>query len=222
VYPVTKKKIAIEFYGDSITSGYAVEDYSGKDRPDSIYTNSYNSYASVTARYFNADYTCISRGGIGVMVSWYPLIMPEMYDRLNPEDSDSKWNFTKSNPDVVVINLFQNDSWLVNIKDNEQFKSKFGEEKPSDEFIVKSYKDFVKTIRNKYPNTKIICMLGNMDITNYDSVWPGYVKEAVSALNDNKISTLFVPYKNTLGHPKVEEQQLIANSLISLIEKNIK
>ena len=219
VYPIAKKKIAIEFYGDSITSGYAVDDNSGGDSPDSIYTNSYNSYASVTARYFDADYTCISRGGIGIMVSWYPLIMPEMYDRIDPNDVTGKWDFTQSNPDIVIINLFQNDSWLVNKPDHASFKSKFGKEKPSDEFIVKSYSDFVKTIRNKYPNASIICMLGNMDITDEKSVWPGYVTKAVSELKDNNITTLFVPYKNTPGHPKVEEQQLIANSLISLIEK---
>lgn len=222
IFPIAKKKIAIEFYGDSITSGYAVEDYSGKDSPDSIYTNSYNSYASVTARYFDADYTCISRGGIGIMVSWYPMIMPEMYDRLNPEDINSKWDFNKSNPDIVVVNLFQNDSWLVNLKDNDQFKNRFGEEKPSDEFIIKSYSDFVKSIRSKYPKSSIICMLGNMDITQKDSPWPKYVEKAVSSLNDNNISTLFVPFKDTPGHPKVEEQQLIANSLISSIKEVLK
>jgi len=41
-------------------------------------------------------------------------IMPEMYDGLNPADGNSKWNFNEYTPDVVVVNLFQNDSWLVN------------------------------------------------------------------------------------------------------------
>ena len=219
---IEKKIFAIEFYGNSITSGYAVEDYTGSDSPDSIYTNSYNSYASVAARYFDADYTCISRGGIGVMVSWYPMIMPEMYYRFNPNDADSKWDFTKSNPDIVVINLFQNDSWLVDKPENEQFKNRFGKEKPKKEFIEKSYADFVKTIRGKYPDADIICMLGNMDITEEGSPWPGYVKDAVASLNDDRISAVFVPYKNTPGHPKVEEQLMIADALIAEIENIIK
>ena len=221
VNSIEKKKIAIEFYGDSITSGYAVEDTTGSDSPDSTYTNSYVSYASVTARYFDADYTCISRGGIGVMVSWYPMIMKEMYYRYNPNDAEGKWDFAKSNPDVVVINLFQNDSWLVEMPDNDQFKNRFGEEKPTKEFIEKSYAEFVKSIRGKYPNADIICMLGNMDITKEGSPWPGYVEGAVASLNDNKISTVFVPYKNTSGHPKVAGQQIIADSLILRIEKLI-
>jgi hypothetical protein len=221
VNSIGKKKIALEFYGDSITSGYAVEDTTGTDSPDSTYTNSYVSYASVTARHFDADYTCISKGGIGVMVSWYPMIMKDMYYRYNPNDADSKWDFAKFNPDVVVINLFQNDSWLVEMPKNDQFKSRFGKEKPTEEFIEKSYAEFVKTIRGKYPNADIICMLGNMDVTQDGSPWPGYVAEAVASLNDEKIFTVFVPYKNTPGHPKVGEQQIIADSLISQIEKLI-
>jgi len=64
-------------------------------------------------------------------------------------------------------------------------------------------------------------MLGNMDITKEGSVWPGYVKEAIVALNDEKIHTLFVPYKNSDGHPKVEEQKIMAEELIHFIEKVI-
>ena len=43
------------------------------------------------------------------MVSWFPLIMPEMYDRLTPTEASSKWDFSSYQPDVVVVNLFQND-----------------------------------------------------------------------------------------------------------------
>ena len=121
----------------------------------------------------------------------------------------------------VVLNLFQNDSRLVKMPDNDQFKNRFGKERPTEEFIEKSYAEFVETIRSKYPNADIVCMLGNMDITKEGSPWSGYVEDAVASLNDNKISTVFVPYKNTSGHPKVAEQQIIADSLISHIKKLI-
>ncbi len=62
------------------------------------------------------------------MLSWFPEIMPEIYDRLNPGDPDSKWDFTLFTPDVVVINLFQNDSWLVNNPEHEQFKARLGQQ----------------------------------------------------------------------------------------------
>ncbi|NPA35259.1 MAG: SGNH/GDSL hydrolase family protein [Chlorobi bacterium] len=216
-----KRKIKIEFYGNSITSGYAVEDYSGKDRPDSIYTNNYNSYSAVTARKLNADYRCISKSGIGIMISWFPLIMPEMYDRLIPNDNTSVWNFKQYTPDIVVINLLQNDSWLIKKPEYSEFIHRFGSTPPGEDFIIKSYKDFVSSIRAHYPDANIICMLGNMDITKKGSPWPGYVSKAVEQLNDNKIMTLFVPYKKTPGHPKVEEQKAMADTLVKFIRKNI-
>ena len=67
----------------------------------------------------------------------------------------------------------------------------------------------------------MICMLGNMDATREGSVWPDYVKRAVTELNDPKIYTLFVPYKNTPGHPTIAEQQEMANILIQFIDENI-
>ncbi len=64
-------------------------------------------------------------------------------------------------------------------------------------------------------------MLGNMDITSEGSAWPGYVTEAVQQLNDKNMYTLFVPFKNTQGHPKTTEQKVLADSLIAFIDKNI-
>ena len=217
--PVPKRKI--EFYGNSITCGYGMEDYSGNDSGIGFFENNYLSYSAITARYFNAQYSCISKSGIGIMVSWFPLIMPEMFDRLDPTDPDSKWDFTKYTPDIVVINLFQNDSWIVNLPNNEQFKFRFGTKAPDENFIVKSYKDFVASIRNKYPKANIICTLGNMDATKEGSPWPGYVQKAVDQLKDSKIYTLFFKYKNTGGHPKVNEQKAMAESLIKFIEDKI-
>ncbi len=219
--PLPKRKI--EFYGNSITAGHGVDVLPGN--PDSgspEYFNNYRTYAARTARHFNAQYSCIARSGIGIMVSWFPVIMPEMFDRTNPEDPNSKWNFSKYTPDVVVINLFQNDSWLVNNPNHPQFKARFGTTPPDESMIVQSYQNFVKSIREKYPKASIICALGSMDATKEDSKWPGYIETAVKGLNDSKIYTHFFPYKNTPGHPKSAEQKVMADDLIGFINKNIK
>ena len=214
-------KRKIEFFGNSITCGYAINDMAG-DSPTGYYENNYDSYAAITARHFKAQYHCTSKSGIGIMVSWFPLIMPEMYNRLDPTDSSSKWDFSKYTPDVVVINLFQNDSWIINMPDNEQFKKRFGTKAADSNQIVDAYKNFVQTIRTTYPKAQIICMLGNMDITKKGSPWPGYVQKAVNELHDQKIVTFFAPYKNTGGHPKVKEQAAMANGLIQFIDEHIK
>ena len=214
-------KRKIEFFGNSITCGYAIYD-SAKDFPYGYYENNYDAYAAITARHFKAQYHCTAKSGIGIMVSWFPLIMPEMYNRLDPTDSTSKWDFSKYTPDLVVINLLQNDSWIVNMPDNPQFKKRFGSHPPGESQIVEAYKIFVQTIRLTYPKAPIICMLGNMDITKKGSPWPGYVSKAVDELHDKKIFTYFAPYKETYGHPKTKEQMALANGLIKFIDEHVK
>jgi hypothetical protein len=219
--PAAKKR-KIEFFGNSITCGFAVEDTTGKDRGTAPYENGYISYAAITARHFDADYVCTSKSGIGILVSWFPLIMPEMYNRLDPTDPASLWDFSKYTPDLVVINLFQNDSWIVKLPDNLQFKERFGSKAPEPDQIIKAYRDFVKNIRKKYPKAQIICALGSMDATKEGSPWPGYIEKAVAGLNDKSIYTHFIPYKNTGGHPSAKEQQAMANDLIGFIDKQVK
>ena len=217
--PPQKRKI--EFYGNSITCGYAIED-TKTDSGFGYFENNYLTYAALTARHFDAQYSCVSKSGIGIVVSWFPLIMKEMYDRTDATDPNSKWDFNKYTPDVVVINLLQNDSWIVYKPENDQFKARFGTKAPEPTFIISEYKSFVASIRAKYPNATIICALGSMDATREGSVWPSYIQQAVSQLNDSKIYTHFFPYKNTGGHPRVSEQKVMADSLIQFIEKTVK
>jgi lysophospholipase L1-like esterase len=217
--PVKKRKV--EFFGDSITCGYADEDTTGQDRGTAPYENGYVSYAAITARHFDASYVCTSKSGIGVLVSWFPLIMPEMYNRLDPTDPTSLWDFSKYTPDVVVVNLFQNDSWITKMPDNPQFKERFGTKAPEPDQIIKAYRDMVKNIRKKYPKAQILCILGAMDATKDGSPWPGYIEKAVAGLNDKAIYTHMIPYKNTNGHPSAKEQQAMADDLIAFMDKTV-
>lgn len=213
----------IEFYGNSITAGHGVDVAEvGKDSGAPELFNNYYTYGAITARHFNAQQSIIARSGIGIMLSWFPEIMPEIYDRVDPMDGNSHWNFSSYEPNVVVVNLFQNDSWLVERPEHPQFKARFGDKKPTEEFIVKSYLNFIESIRRVHPQSAIICALGNMDATKAGSKWPGYIQQAVAMTKDPKIYTLVFPYKNTGGHPKKVEQQLMADQLIDFIEKNIR
>ncbi|HVU54159.1 MAG TPA: SGNH/GDSL hydrolase family protein [Puia sp.] len=218
--PAPKRKL--EFYGNSITCGYAVEDSSGKDRGTAPYENAYAAYASITGRHFNADYRCITKSGIGILISWFPLIMPEMWDRVDATDTVTKWDFSRWTPDVVVINLFQNDAWLTNMPGHEQFKARFGKTAPGADVIVQAYKKFVQGMREKYPRAALICMLGNMDASKPGAPWPGYIEKAVSQLDDKNIYTLIVPFKGTPGHPNIAEQKILADSLIDFMDTHIR
>ena len=206
-------KLKFEIYGNSITSGHGILDESRKNNGDLATWDNYNTYGAVTARNLNAEYRCISRSGIGFIISWFPLIMPEMYDRLNPADAKSKWDFSKWTPDIVVINLGQNDCWLI----------KRLNPIPGETEIIQRYCDFVSLIRTKYPKAAIFCVLGNMDATQEGSPWPGYIQKAVQKLtaekNDKNIYSLIFSYKNTPSHPTISEHKLMSDSLTPFIKQ---
>ena len=221
VLPPAKRTRRIEFYGNSITAGYSVDD-SVRDSKTPEYSNSYFSYAAITARHYKASYSFIAKSGIGLMLSWFQIIMPEMYDRQYEDDPTQKWNFKNYTPDIVVINLLQNDAKLMPKHDYPQFKYRFGIAAPDEKFIVNAYKDFIHSIRTKYPKATIICALGCMDAVKPGSPWPGYITKAVQATKDKKILTHFFAFNNSNIHPKRKGQQDMANDLIKFIDGHVK
>jgi hypothetical protein len=205
----------IEFFGDSITSGMGNEgadngrDDLGKDK------NSFMSYAAITARALNAELHSTSQSGIGVMISWFPFTMPDFYDQLSAVgNNDSKWDFGRWTPDVVVINLLQNDSWLIG-RDHKL------QPEPDAAGRIAAYQAFVARVRQLYPKAYIVCALGSMEATKAGSEWPGYVTTAVEHLRkggDARIDTLFFPFTGYGQHPRVKQHQANAAKLTAFIK----
>ncbi|MBN1781923.1 electron transporter RnfD [bacterium] len=213
--PPARPARKIEFYGNSITCGMGNEVPDEEEDENNAKRNNFLAYGAITARALDADYTCIAKSGIGILISWFDMIMPEYYNRLNPWDPDSKWDFTRWTPDLVVINLFQNDSWLIGRL----------EPVPDEERIVQAYDDFLGLIRGKYPDSPIICTLGSMDATKELSPWPGYVQKAVDQRKkknkDPNIVTLFFEFDGTYKHPRVRHHKAMADTLTQFIRKNL-
>jgi hypothetical protein len=210
----------IEFFGDSITSGMGNE--SPDDGPDHLVKdkNNFMAYDAITARNLNAELHVTSQSGIGILISWFPFVMPQFYDQLSAVgDNDSQWDFSSWTPDVVVINLFQNDSWLTD-RDHKLNPN------PTDEQRIQAYVDFVKTIRGKYPKAFIVCALGSMDATKAGSKWPEYVSSAVARIKrenpGEKMDTLFFEFTGFGGHPRVKQHQANADKLTAFIKQKMK
>lgn len=202
----------IEFYGDSITCGMGNE--APEDGGDAalIHRNNYLAYGAITARNLNAEYRCIAKSGIGIIKSWFDFTMPEYYNLLEAQDGQvvkTSWNFSTWTPDVVVINLFQNDSWLV---------AKMTPP-PTEEQIIQAYMDFVESIRREYAGAHIVCALGSMDATREDSPWPGYIETAVERMKDSNISTCFFAFDGFTKHPRVRHHRKNAEQLTAHIRK---
>ncbi|MYM74057.1 electron transporter RnfD [Duganella sp. FT134W] len=216
--PPPRKKRHIEFFGDSITSGMANEspDNGPDDRRQD--KNNFMSYASITARALDAEAHITSQSGIGVMISWFPFTMPDFYDQLSAVgNNDTHWDFKAWTPEVVVINLFQNDRWLI---DREKRLSPM----PTDDQRIAAYRTFVQKIRALYPNAYIVCALGSMDAVQEGSKWPGYVRSAVDqmqASGDQRIDTLVFPWTGFGGHPRVKQHQANAAQLTAFIRQKM-
>nr|WP_315251502.1 SGNH/GDSL hydrolase family protein [uncultured Duganella sp.] len=216
--PPARKQRRIEFFGDSITTGMGNE--SPDDGPDDRLRdkNNFLSYSSITARALNAEAHIISQSGIGVMVSWFPFTMPDFYDQLSAVgNNDTKWDFKSWTPDVVVVNLFQNDRWLI---DREKRLSPM----PNDAQRIEAYRVLVQKIRALYPQAYIVCALGSMDAVQEGSKWPGYVRAAVDQLQqqgDKRMDTIVFPWNGFGGHPRVKQHQANAALLTDFIRKKL-
>jgi len=212
--PPARPTRRIEFFGDSITSGMG--DEAPDDGPDgrSDDKNNFLAYDAITARNLDAELHVTSQSGIGIMVSWFPFVMPQFYDQLNAVGrNDTRWDFSAWTPQVVVINLFQNDKWLV----EEQHRLV---PEPNDEQRVQAYVDFVSSIRKAYPQAFIVCALGSMDATKAGSKWPGYVTTAVTRLKeggDARMATLFFEFTGFGGHPRSAQHRAMAEKLTLFI-----
>lgn len=174
VIPTADKDLQIEFIGDSITCAYGVE---GKDQYEGFMTSTENfmkSYAYLTAKQLDADYSAVCYSGHGI-ISGYSQngdretesLVPDYYDYVGKLGSYKvAWDFERNEKDVVVINLGTNDNTYVS-KDIETRGTEFVEE----------YIKFLNHIHEKNPSAYIICTLGTMGCTE---LYP-YIEQAVEA-----------------------------------------
>lgn len=209
----------MEIFGDSITCGMGNEAADGASDSNPREENSFLTYGAIAARDLHAELHLISQSGIGIMVSWFDFIMPQYYDQLSAVgNNDTQWDFSQWIPEVVVINLFQNDKWLV---DREKRLTPL----PTDEQRIAAYLNFVKTVRGKYPKAQIICALGSMDATEEGSKWPDYITAAVERMKKenpgDKIDTLFFEFTGYGAHPRVRHHQANAAKLSAFIREKM-
>lgn len=214
--PPERPERRIEFIGDSITCGMANEaPLKGKDK-DVSQKNNYLAYGAITARELDAEYHCIAKSGIGIMISWFDFTMPDYFEMLDAtRSSRTRWDFEKWVPQVVVINLFQNDSWLVRNLNPV----------PDEERRVRAYYDFLSSVRGHYPDAFIVCTLGSMDATRKGSKWPDYIRKAVARREkrdgDGKLGTLFFPFTGYGPHPRVQHHRKNAEMLIRYLREKM-
>ena len=196
---VPEPTLRMEFYGDSITSGYSVD--CTCDDGAAIYKNHYETYAAITARTLGAEHHSISLSGVGITQSWWEGTMLDYWDSVGLDDG--AWDFADWPADIVVINLGQNDYWIG-----------AGAE------LEWAYVGFIGQIREVHEDAAIFLVLGSMDATASGSPLPDYVRGAVETMNergDERVFSHIFPYVAG-GHPVASVQADMATQLVAVIE----
>ena len=177
IKPSEYKDLRIEYIGDSITCAWGIESASEAEPFQTTTQNFELTYAYLSAKELNADYSCVCYSGSGVAGGGNQ--MPKVYTKTNAFTSyNEDWNFSKFPNDVVVINLGTNDAG-------------FAAESKHDEYI-QEYTNFLGLIRENNPNAYIICILGMMGCEN---LFP-LIEKAISLFGDKKVYSLLLPNQN--------------------------
>jgi len=206
----------LEFIGDSITCGYGDEGANASCGFTPQTENHYLSYAAITARNLQAELSTIAWSGKGVVCNYGddassctdPL--PTYYDRILPNRADSVWDFSRFQPDAVVINLGTNDLSTNTDPDQATFES--------------GYKALLVRVRHAYPNARILCtngpMLSGTDLNNVRL----YIGDAVAELADPNISTFEIATQDGSdgfgcdSHPSLERHKKMATVVTAALK----
>lgn len=230
IKPTENKDMLIEFIGDSITCGYGIDD---PDKNHHFVTSTEDitkAYAYLTAKALDADYSMVSFSGYGIISGYTDKgqkvtsqTVPKFYTKLgyswstngtfSPQKID--WDFSKRQPDLVVVNLGTNDDSYT--QNDSEKQNEYAE----------GYIKFLKTIREKNPEARILCVFGVMG----DRLYP-FVEQAVNdyteQTGDTKVSALRIaPQSGDDGysadwHPSVKTQERVANEVTEEIKRLMK
>ncbi|MCR5720221.1 MAG: hypothetical protein K6F84_06600 [Lachnospiraceae bacterium] len=224
------KQYYFEFMGDSITCGWG----SVGMMDSTLCEDASCTYAAVCSKELGADFSCVSGSGYGLYSAYTDKnhggqrrdkdLIPSYYDKVgNPiagfESVPLSYERTRKF-DVCVINLGTNDNSYI-YYDNKKYTETRREE------YVDAYFKFIKEIREKNPNAKIVCTIGLMWV---DEDLIKTIKEEVvdkyNANNNEKIYFFRLPSTSSYGygqgnHPNQKGHEVAGKALAEFIANNV-
>lgn len=213
----------IEVYGDSVSAGEVSEalDYCKKADPvhQGQYSNSYWSYAWITARKLNAEIHDIAQGGISLLdgTGWF---MAPAYRGIestyglmqyNKElGEDKAWDFSRYTPHVVIVAIGQND----NHPEDYMAEDYEGEKAIN---WRNHYRDFILRLRGHYPKALIVLAT---TILQHHPAWDRAISQVCMQLGDERVRHFLYTENGvgTPGHIRKPEAEKMARELSAYIE----
>jgi lysophospholipase L1-like esterase len=220
--PPAPSERRIEIVGDSITAGYGNEgaDMNCGFSPDT--ENHYLTYGALSARALGAELSTVAWSGKGVVCNYGddassctdPL--PPYYDRTLPARADSAWDFSRWQPQAVVINLGTNDFSTAMDPTQDQFEQALG--------------TLFEHMRAQYPEALILATVGPL-LTGADlATARTYIANVVQKRNDAgdaKVQAFELAPTNAADgygcdwHPSLKTHQVMAEALTAKLREEL-
>lgn len=147
--PPARPARRIELLGDSITAGYGNEGTTPSCGFSAETENHSLTYGVLLSNALNAELSTVAWSGKGIVSNYGGNLvdpMPTLYDRADPNDASSVWDFSAWQADLVIVNLSTNDYST--------------DHDPADDTFVSTYTNLLATLRDRYPKAQLLCTVG--------------------------------------------------------------
>ena len=198
-------KLAMQFFGDSITVGACNEDGVTDQWENRDTHNNARSYGAFTAEAFSADYRNIAVSGMGIVMGYVEVKAGQVWNRVYPKANAPLADLSTWTPDVVFVNYGEND---------DSFSKNQG--KPFPEGFTDGYVALIAEMRRAYPHAQIVLLRGGMFGGARSEPLRNAWTEAVARIEagDAKVHH-FVFQHWTETHPRVVDDRAMADELIA-------
>ena len=205
----SKPRMRILFFGDSVGAGACAEDGT-KDQWESRRThNATVSFMALTAEAFGADFQNISVSGIGVVTGYVDIAFGEIWDRLYPARDSAKADLAAWQPDVVIINLGDNDA---------SYPHDHGLPFPGS--FADRYVELYSWVRGAYPRAEIASVRGGMTQGSTDPALGAAWADAVGRIEARDPRACHFAFSHwTDQHPRVADHRKLADELIAWLRR---
>lgn len=210
--PPPARPLRLMFYGDSITAGACLGDPGDDQYDDLFFHDGTRAYGAQTAERLGADYVGIAVSGIGITATWGDTLMPQVWQRLAPRLDAPVADAEDRAPDVVLVNLGQNDHG---------FPASKGQRMAAD--FAPRYLAFVRQLRARYPEARLVLLIGGMTAWQAEPALPQALQAAVDTLRregDRRVWTYrFEAF--AWAHPRLDVHTRMADELTRFLTTEV-
>lgn len=224
-----KYSLKLEYFGDSVSAGECCEAIYNEGMCDpndhkGVYDNCYFSYTFSAARKLNAEFNNNSQGGLALLDHTGYFYGPDIetltglestYDKLSyvpyAPCGVSDWDFSRYTPDFVIFAIGQNDH---NPNPEKVYDKAYTEKWKA------KYKEILLDLKERYRTARFIIIT---TVLKHDMKWEYILDEICAELADPSVTRLRFRRAGlaTDGHPRITEQEEMAEELTAYIKQLI-